>query len=460
MRRTVSTFFLLLVFKLGSAQVFTIDQFIEMVRANHPIMKQAGLRIQQADADLLSAKGGFDPLVGMDAKRKTFDGTNYYYYTNPELKIPTWIGADIKAGIENNGGQYITSEASAGQSSYLGIEMPLAKGLLMDKRRATLQQAKIYREQSEQERLNMLNNLLFDAYQAYWQWTGRFQLFNIYSRFVEIAKDRYRLVKIAFREGDRSSVDTVEALTQVQQFQLMQSDALLQLTNAQLDLSNYLWSENDSLFMLPASFKPDTVQFVRYKDLPPAEDLLQRANRFNPQLRIYDFKLNALDVDRRLKRQQILPSIDLKANLLNQGHNVFKGWNAGLFENNYILGLGIKMPLFLREGRGDYKKSLLKIRETRYEQQYKRVEVENKVRSYLNETTQLQQQLGLMQSALNNYQVLLNAEYFRFQNGESSLFLINTRENKLIETAEKLISLRVKYLKSRYGIDWSAGLLQ
>jgi outer membrane protein TolC len=443
-----------------SSQVLYVDDFIKMVRNNHPLAKQAQLNVQKADADILSAKGGFDPMIGMDASRKTFDGKNYYFYTNPEIKIPTWIGADIKAGLENNGGQFLSSESTAGQTSYLGISLPVAKGLVLDKRRAILRQARVLREQSEQEQLNALNNLLFDAYGAYWQWTGSYQLFRIYSRFVTVAQDRFRLVKIGFENGERASVDTVEALTQVQQFQLLQSEALLQLTNSTLELSNYVWDERDSGYLISPQYIPDTTGFTRYAVLPDESALIQQALTTNPQLRIYDFKLNALEIDRKLKQQNILPSIDLKANLLNRGYNVFKGWNSALFQNNYVWGIDFKLPLFIREGRGEYKKSVLKIRETNYELSLKRRETENKLRSYLNETQQLQKQLVISEQALKNFQTILTAEYLRFRNGESSLFLINTRENKVIETAEKLVSLRVKYLKSRYAVDWSAGLLR
>lgn len=454
-------FILGLVFTLQStAQVLNSDAFIKLVRNNHPIAKQALIGIRKAEADLLSAKGGFDPNIGMDASKKTFDGKNYYFYTNPEVKIPTWIGADIKAGIENNGGQFLANETTAGQTSYLGIEMPIAKGLLLDKRRATLQQARIYRDMSEQEQLSALNNLLFDAYQIYWQWAGSYKLYNIYSKFVSIAQDRFRLVKIAFENGDRATIDTIEALTQLQQFQLAQNEALLRLTNTTLELSNYLWDEQDSVYLLPPRVMPDTLQFMQYAQLPVENEILQQALSINPSIRSYDFKLNALEVDRRLKQQSLLPTVNLKANLLNSGYNVFKGWNSVLFQNNYAWGIDVKFPLFLREGRGDYKKSVLKIKETNYELSLKRREVENKVRTYLNETTQLEQQLLIAQSAYKNFQALLNAEYFRFQNGESSLFLVNSRENKVIETAEKMISLRIKYLKSRYAIDWASGLLR
>lgn len=59
-----------------------------------------------------------------------------------------------------------------------------------------------------------------------------------------------------------------------------------------------------------------------------------------------------------------------------------------------------------------------------------------------------------------NYTSLLRQEDFKFQNGESSLFLVNSRENKLIETAQKLVELRIKYQKAYYATQWAGGLLR
>lgn len=323
--KLVYTIIGLLLTEFCFSQVLYIDDYLKVVRSNHPLAKQALIGIKKAEADLLTAKGGFDPIINTNASRKTFDGKNYYFYTNPEIKIPTWIGADIKAGVENNGGQFLSSESTSGQTSYLGVTLPVAKGLLLDKRRATLQQARILREQSEQEQLSAVNDLLFNAYQAYWQWAGRYQLLSIYSRFVTVAENRFRLVKIGFQNGDRSAVDTIEALTQVQQFSLLQNEALLELTNSTLELSNYIWDDKDSAFLLSPQYIPDTLSFAKFVVLPDETSLIREALSTNPKLRIYDYKLNALEIDRKLKRQNILPSIDLKANLINKGYNVFKG---------------------------------------------------------------------------------------------------------------------------------------
>ncbi len=454
--------FILMLSSVGAnAQILTPEAFIEQVRKNHPVAKQATIQIEKAKADLLTAKGNFDPSFTFDASRKTYDGKNYYFYTNPEIKIPTKLGGlDIKGGLQNNGGNNLESEVTAGQSSYLGIEMPIAKGLLIDKRRAALQQAQIYRSQSDQEKNRMLNDLLFDAYVNYWQWTSAYQLYSVYNNFFKISSDRYRLIKIAFQNGDRASIDTIEALTQVQNFEMLQADAKVKLNTASLEMSNFLWSDQGSAYLLPEKLVPDTVRFALNLSPQSLEALLARATQENPILRSYNYKLDALEVERKLKLQNILPAVNIKASLLNQDYNVFKGVNSSFIQNNNTWGVDVKIPLFFREGRGDYKKAKLKIEETNYELIQKKWEVENKVRNYFTETTLLQQQIRVTQNAFNGFSALLRAENLRLQNGESSLFLINTRENKVIETAEKLISLRLKYLKANYAIEWSAGLLR
>lgn len=441
--------------------VFSPQQFIEQVRQYHPVARQARIVVQKADAELLAAKGLFDPTAQLNAERKTFDGKNYFFYTNPEVKLPTWIGADFKAGLENNGGQFLNPEVTRSQSSYLGFEMPLARGLVMDKRRAAVEQARLFRSQSDQERLGIINDLLFDSYVTYWEWAGAYQLYSIYSRFLEISRDRLRFVRIAFFNGDRSVMDTVEALTQVQNFEMLQANAQMRFNNTRLELSNFLWEERDSAFIIPTNYVPDTTQFVMYQLADQLDNYVSRANQENPFLRMYDFKLDALEVERKLKFQSLLPYLNVKYNLLNQGYNVFRNFDAAaLFTNNYKWGIDFKIPLFLREGRGDYRKAKLKIQETNLEVSNKRWQIENKVRFYYNEMTLLEKQLRITQQALNNYQILLRNETLRFENGESSLFLVNTRENKVMESMEKLVELRIKYYKSRYATEWAAGILR
>ena len=438
--------------------IYQLDTFIAQIKKNHPIAKQADIQVDKAAAELLSAKGSFDPTIALDASRKTFDSKNYYYYTNPELGIPLPIG-NIKTGLENNGGDLLTSEVTKGKTSYLGVEIPLAKGLLIDKRRAVLQQAKLYRSQSEQERLIILNNLLFDAYTTYWQWAGSFQQYQLFTKFTEIAGNRLRLVRIAYNNGDRAMMDTVEAFTQLQNYQLMQTDALLKWTVARLEMSNFLWYTNDSSYVLPENYTPEILTFTT-NEKQEIDVLLAKSAEQNPLLKVYDFKLSGLEVERKLKFQSLLPYVALKANILNKDYYALKNISTNFIQNNYKWGIDFKIPLFLREARGDYRKTQLKIKETNLEFINKKQQTVTKIKSYYTEFLALSQQLVISQSMYNNYQALLKNEEFKFTQGESSLFLVNSRETKVIELLQKQIELNIKYYKAKYAVEWAAGLLQ
>ncbi len=445
---------------MAQQKVITPDAFIALIKQNHPVAKQAAIQVDKAGAELQSARGGFDPVLDVDASKKTFDGKNYYTYTNPELKIPTPLPIDVKAGLEDNAGLFTEPELTKGKSSYLGVELALAKGFLIDKRRAALKQAKIFLSQSEQERRTIINNILFEAYADYFAWAGAYQQLRVYNQFLENSNKRLRLVRIGFNNGDRSEMDTIEAYTQWQNFQLQQAEANLKWINASLQLSNYLWQENGRPLQIPAQWMPDTVQFALESNVGNADNAVTQSNAQNPVLKSYQYKIESLQVEKRLKFQSLLPYFSVKANLLSKEYYQPKGFGINYLENNYKWGVDFKIPLLLREGRGDYRKAQLKIKEASLELSNKQWQVENKIRSYAAENAALGQQLSTIQGVYNNYKALLKNEELKFSQGESTLFLLNSRENKVLEAVQKQIELRVKYQKSRYAVDWAAGLLQ
>jgi hypothetical protein len=48
----------------------------------------------------------------------------------------------------------------------------------------------------------------------------------------------------------------------------------------------------------------------------------------------------------------------------------------------------------------------------------------------------------------------------RFKIGEGSLFLLNIRELKLLESKQKLLELKSKFYSSYQGLQWSTGQLR
>ena len=120
------------------------QQGFELGRTFHPVVDLWKIKIEKAKADILNARANFDPTLNTYVAEKTFNGVNYYNNFSPELKIPTWYGVDVFAGIDDLTGNRTDPSQTLGQSSYIGVNIPLVKNLVMDKRRAFLKQAKIF----------------------------------------------------------------------------------------------------------------------------------------------------------------------------------------------------------------------------------------------------------------------------------------------------------------------------
>ncbi|MGL6266873.1 MAG: TolC family protein, partial [Chitinophagaceae bacterium] len=313
------------------------------------------------------------------------------------------------------------------------------------------------------ERLIMLNDLLFDASYSYWNWVKEFMVYRVLEDAITLNQNRYALIKLGYRQGDRPAIDTTEALAQLQSFQLARNDAWLRFRNAGLDLSNYMWQANDTPFYMPAVIIPDTAWSaakISNLSLPLLDTLLNIAATNHPKLQSFDFKLQMLDIDRKLKFQELLPLFNVRYNFLNSGYNVLEGASWRFYENNYKFGFDFGLPLRLSRGRGEYKAAKLKINETNLDLSQTRLTIENKVKNYFNELAMLQTQVGIAEDNYQNYLRLFKGEDMRFQIGESSLFLLNNRENKLLESRQKLVELKTKFYNAYLALQWSTGQLR
>lgn len=447
----------------ASQRVLDFPSFMDLVRAYHPVARQANLVVDRARAEMVAARAGFDPFFYLGSERKTFEGKFYYDHFNPELRIPTWFGIEVATGLEDNLGDFLNPEVTSGRSSYLGISVPLARNLLMDRRRAVLQQARIFREQSKAERTLILNDLLFDAGVRYWEWVRSYMVYAVLSDAVAVNRQRLAFVKVAAAQGERPAIDTTEALAQLQFFQLASNEAWLDFRKAGLELSNDLWRADASPYYLPANVRPDTAwirQDLRAKPLPILEELLSTASREHPKLQTFDFKMQSLEIERRLKFQELLPYVNLKYNMLNSGYNVFDGASAAFYRNNYKFGIDIGVPLRLSQGRGNYAAAKIKISETDLQRSQTRLGIENKVRYHFSELALLQDQAVTAEDNLRNYLRLLRGEETRFRAGESSLFMVNTRENTVLQSRQKYIDVMTKSKVSELALQWAAGQLR
>lgn len=442
---------------VAQPKTFSEAELLQVVRSYHPVARQARLQVEEAGAEVRIARGAFDPVVSSYNSRKETEGVLYYQHRQQEVRIPTWYGVEVRAGTESLSGDRLNPSDTKGPVSYVGVSVPLLRNLVMDKRRAVLRQAKLMQEASVLEQQQVLNDLLYDALKAYRTWWQQHQLSQLFKEAMANAQKRRAMVRAAYALGERPAIDTLEAFTQVQAFQLREAEIALETAKAQLDLSLFLWTAEGQAYELPGEAVPE--QTVVPSQDTALLDTYLKAVQDHPELRQYQYKLSALQLDRQLAFQSLLPSVNLHYNQLGKERSLKETLTTPWLHNNYRFGISMSLPLRLSEGRGQYTRAGLKLQGARLEQLHKKAALETKVKQSFTQWQQLRRQLRVQEAAVTNYQLLQRGEEIKFLNGESSLFFINSREAKTLEAREKLIALSVKESLAYYDLQWAAGQL-
>ncbi len=89
-----------------------------------------------------------------------------------------------------------------------------------------------------------------------------------------------------------------------------------------------------------------------------------------------------------------------------------------------------------------------KIQDTKYALDLERVQLKNKISAQQTEINSLERQRKLIADLVKDYNTMLNSEERLFSFGESSIFLINSRENNLVSTQLSQLNLENRYLIS------------
>ena len=441
-----------------SDSILTPQKFFEVVALYHPMVRQANLFRQAAEQELLFNRGQLDPKLNATFNRKSVDGKEYYNLFNPELKIPTWPGIELKAGFERNVGTNVSDEDVTPLTGlqYVGIGLPVGQGLFTDVRRTTIKQAKIGIQLAEAERIKQINKIFFTAAKDYWEWFfNKEQLINANDAF-RFSNERYRAVVQRIIVGDLAPIDSVEALIFLQDREIFLKQSRFDELNSRLQLSTHLWSEDAQPLDLDQKANPQIpASYMAMLSDSVFNVLMRMAKLQHPEILKYNFKLNQLDLDRRLGREMLKPMLNVNYTWLSRSDKSV--WATNTIDRNYKFGFDFGFPILLRKERGKLGLVQTKILQTQLEQSQNIRNIEIDLTLSFNDVRILENLIMLQRQMVDNYLKLRNAEIKKFDNGESSLFLINSRESKLIESKIKLASLLAKYQKEKAGVYYAAG---
>ncbi|MBK9146441.1 MAG: TolC family protein [Flavobacteriales bacterium] len=462
--RALQTAAAMLVCALSAAQVpatLTREAFLRLVLEHHPMARQAALRNEMGDAAVRSARGGFDPVASASYDAKDFDEKNYYSLVQAGLKLPTWYGIDLLAGIEQGDGEFLNPQLTTPNDGLLkaGVRASLGQGLFIDERRAALRKAQAYQRATEGERRMLLNSLLLQALSDHTDWVAAHAALRVSDDAVVLAQIRLDAVRGSWRGGDRPAIDTLEAFLQFQDRLMRQQQAQLNVRNAALRLSNHLWDPSQRPLELQEAVQPDARDLISPASFLLPDTLLTTAVDGHPLLVQSLARIDQLEVDRRLRSEYLKPDLDVEYQWLGAASAIGASEGSRLLGDGQMVGVGFSMPLLLRKERGELALARLRLSDAGLAVDRDRQMIRNRIRERANDIAVLRQQTDLGASMVQNNERLLNGENQRFAAGESSLFLVNAREVPLIDARIRQVELDARLRKAFFALDHEAGTL-
>ena len=384
-----------------------------------------------------------------------------------------WFPADLSVGYEQNRGQFINNEESNTEDGLIsaGVSMPIGRGLFIDERRAAVKIAQQMQAMAEADQINAINQVLLDAGETYWDWYYAHRAYEVTNEVAQLAEVRLRGVVQQVKKGDAAPFDSLTAYINYQEREVQRDQARLADENARLTAGVYVWQHQQNGFIpqeISESTQPARPDSLVMLSLDQLANLQQRARTHHPDLIVLNGENQQLRITERLNKEYLKPTIDLTYNflaqsvwgnapsLLGNGRYSETGW----WQNDYTAEIAFAFPLFLRQERATLARTRLQLEQNTLEQVWVQRTIENEITTAYNTLFNLRQVIDRQQKMVANYERLLSGELSRFRFGESSLFLINTRETELLDARIALLDLQTQYEKARLNLQYAAGVPQ
>lgn len=424
--------------------VLTVQDFIQWVDQQHPILKSVGNLVPIANAEHRKTQGAFDPYFGTEFTSKEFDGEVYYNHPSWELTAATRSPLRLGMNWNSSSGLYTNPSDKLPEEGLFAIGgmIDLGNGLLTDRRRTDLALAKVGIELTQAEAELYRNELLTKAVKDYWKWYYAYSNLEANENAYKAAIEIYEFTLQSYKAGDASLMDTLEAKSLVNTWQTEYYNSQAEAINAKFIVSNWLWSIDEK----PIILKP----FVQ-----PSPDIPEYSNSStlsddHPLLRYNDQKEEQYQLKRKLSVEYLKPKIAIGGAYLLTG-NISSPPNSTMFNSeNRIIKAQLGIPLFLREGRGYYESQRLQLENYRWERSSMENEWRNAMESVAGQFIYLESAVSAGISNQKTLERLLQAEQRKLELGDSELIKVNLRTGYYA----KAMIQRAK-LESELGQTWA-----
>jgi outer membrane protein TolC len=435
-----------------------LGEVLQSVLERYPPWLSTLLERDLASGRLLQALGGFD--TNLSAKLGgQLDG--YYESTTLDamLEQPLVSGDTIYGGYRISDGflpDYDKNRTQDNGELVLGGRLPLFRDRTIDRRRATVKQARIDVELADPTIARARIDFVRAAQRTYYAWVAAGRRLTVARELLQLASARSADLARAVERQFLAAIDVTDNDRLIAQRQVFVVRAERQLQQAALELSLFL-RDTDDAPIVPEAVRLPTDFGTGAEPAPPALASLQAdvelAIRQRPELRRLQLQIDRVDTDRQLAENQALPNLDLVVEASRSlSNDPYRDPN----ENELFVGAELKLPLQRRDAQGRLAQATATLARLRLDQQFARDRVVNEIADIRSALQAAFDQIAATRRNVALAGELVAAERRSFELGRSDLFRIQQRELQLADAQALAVEAELEY--HRAGADYRAAL--
>ena len=423
----------------------TLQQVLDSVRRHFPLIQGAEEEKQAALGAVTSSLGGFDLRW-----KSSFERTAPGYYDRNVLdslieKPISAGGIDIYGGYRQGVGSFALYDGKAetmnGGEARLGVQVPVLRDRAIDARRAELAIAEtgvqIASQSVELKRIGAIRK----ASTVYWKWAGAGQKLSIIKDLLKIAQDRDRVLGERVAHGDIAEFERKDNMRTLLQREGQLRAAERALQEAAFELSLFFRNEEGVPIVPDERQKPKIISPIVKRKADSLEQLETQALRIRPEIQQLDQQKEQIAITEQHAENQLMPKLDLTLEVSKDMGTVDETRDPTELRS----GIKLEVPLQRRRALGKQTEAQAKIRKLEREREFLVQSIRAELQDALSALRLSQEQLKIVETELAFARELEEGERQRFAAGESTILVVNLREQATADSALRQIDSLVAY---------------
>ena len=422
----------------------SVEVLVAQLTARHPEALAAQSRTDRALGRQQIADAAFDLRVTQSTNIRP---SGYYDGRVADQRLVQPLkpfNAEVFSGYRLSDGTFPVYEQElqtldAGELS-LGVRLSLLQNRDTDPRRLALENAAWRYQEAASSQLLDVNKLLYRGVSAWLDWYQSTLKRGVVTSLLLLTQDRLAAIQQRVESGDLAAITLTEYRTTLTQRQILAQEAERIEVQAQEQLKYFLTPTNG-----PES--ADTGKLTAPADIAwpfrvvthHTQEAWSAEIEQHPALLALTAKAKQLNVDERIARNELLPELDLEMKVAQD----FGTGPEALDGTESIIALSFEVPLGVRAAKGRVAMAAAATREVEYRYQVLAAQLLRDLQVSLTALAFNEKILVSSEEQEVLALELLAQEQIRFKEGESTQFVLISREKVALEAQLKRIDATI-----------------